>query len=44
MFIFLNEEQQEVMCGLLAEKLENDWAYYEPLRPIYSELAERLGQ
>jgi hypothetical protein len=38
---FLTMEQEEVLQGLLAEKIEADYAYYGVLQPIYEQLVGR---
>ena len=38
---FLTDEQAEVLQGLIAEKVEADYAYYSVLQPIYEALIGR---
>jgi hypothetical protein len=38
---FLTMEQEEVLQGLLAEKIEADYAYYSVLQPVYEQLIDR---
>jgi hypothetical protein len=38
---FITDEQVEVLQGLLAEKIEADYAYYSVLQPLYEALIDR---
>jgi hypothetical protein len=38
---FLTDEQAEVLQGLIAEKVEADYAYYSVLQPVYEALVGR---
>jgi hypothetical protein len=38
---FMTDEQAEVLQGLIAEKVEADYAYYSVLQPLYEALIGR---